>query len=105
VSVESTAEGDGSPPTYPLPPDLKTETAIRNERWRNERELYAVVGRIAEREKKEPGEVMEHVTAYRRRDGTRAPGRKRPELLRSDEAVEKSLEDAKAWLTSLETPA
>jgi hypothetical protein len=84
---------------------VATETAIRKERWKNERSLYVAVGRIAGKTGKDPGEVMERVTAYKRRDGSVAPGRKRPELLRSDEAVEKSLADANAWLASLEKGA
>jgi uncharacterized protein YdaU (DUF1376 family) len=89
------------PPTYPLPPDVRTETALRNERWRDERSLLAVVGQIAEKTGKEAGEVMEHVTAYKRRDGSRASGRRNPAQLRSHEAVVKSLEDAKEWLGDL----
>jgi hypothetical protein len=95
-------ERTNEPPTYALPPDVQTETAIRNERWKKERSLYAVVGRIAEKVGREAGDVMEEVTAYKRKDGSRAGGRKRPELLRSDERVEKSLDDANAWLASLE---
>lgn len=100
------AEGSTERPlTYPLPPDMETEKALREARWRDERLLLVAVGQIAKRTGDEPGKVMEQVTAYRRKDGTVAQGRKDPALLRSHEAVEKSLEDARAWLAALDKEA
>jgi hypothetical protein len=90
-----------------LPADIQAEKSIREARWKSERRLYAAVKAISDATDIEAREVMLTVTKYRRRDGTVVEGRVRPELL-SEERVEKSLEDALAWMGDLglvEVPA
>ena len=76
----------------------QTEQAIRAHRVRLERRLYQLVGEITAKTGKDPAEVMRFCTSYKKPDGTVVPGKMRPELLRSDEHLEKSVEDAEVWL-------
>lgn len=93
------------PEPVPLPPpDVRAENSLRKERWKSERRLLTVAQLIGEKEGKEVRDVMQHVTAYKRPDGTVVPGRVNPAAL-SDERLEKSLEDAEAWLKDLEVKA
>lgn len=90
----------------PLPPpetrpDVLAENRIRQASWDEQRDLLRVVAKIAEYTGRDPPEVMRHVTAYKRRDGSVAGGRVNPALL-TPERVTKSLEDAKSWLADLE---
>lgn len=96
--------GTEEPPSDPpyVPPDVRTENALRNAKWQSERKLLALVGQIAEKTGKEAQDVMREVTAYKRKaDDQLVTGRLNPALL-SEERLEKSLEDAEAWLASLE---
>ena len=98
--------------------DPQAQEIIRRYRIRNERKLYELVGRIACKRAGVPypktvlepmplkaadlvPEIMKMVTAYKRPDGSVAPGKLRPELIQSDERLERSLEDAKAWLAEV----
>jgi len=88
------------PPPY-VPPDIRTENALRGARWKAERDLLSLVGLISERTGQEAGDVMKQVTAYKRKsDDQLITGRLNPALL-SEERLEKSVEDAQAWLASL----
>lgn len=87
-------------PAY-VPPDVRTENALRAGRTVTERKLLAAVGAICDRTGQEATEVMKQVTAYKRKsDDQLITGRLNPALL-SEERLEKSLEDAEAWLASL----
>lgn len=102
--VEEKERTEEQPPSLPayVPPDVRTENALRNAKWQSERKLLALVGQIAERTKREAQDVMREVTAYKRKsDDQLVTGRLNPALL-SEERLEKSLEDAEAWLASLE---
>jgi len=106
ASVSLSASGEkGGAGGGELPADMQAEADIRKARTRRERELYGLVGKIAKLSGKEPEDVMEHVTAFVRADGTRAPGYKRPELIRNDKRLENSVRDAQAWLADLEKSA
>lgn len=83
------------------PPDFAVKDAILRAGWEKQRELLRTVGAIGNLTGRDPPEIMRQVTAYKRRDGTVVPGRVNPGDL-SAERVEKSLEDAKAWLASEE---
>ena len=88
-------------PLPPIPPpDVRAEKSLRAGRWKSERRLLTVGQLIGEKEGKDVGEVMRHVTAYKRPDGTLVPGRVNPASL-SDERLEKSLADAEAWLAEV----
>jgi hypothetical protein len=90
------------PPAYVPSPDVRAETAIREARWNLERRLLRAVALIAERTGRDPPGVMREVTAYRKPDGSVVKGRVNPAELGSVERVEKSLEDAEAWLADLD---
>lgn len=90
------------PPAY-VPPDERTEQAIRAGTVALERKLLSAVGRLSERVSRDALSLMREVTAYKRADGTTVPGRSNPSGLTS-ERLEKSLEDAEAWLASLPAP-
>jgi hypothetical protein len=98
---EQEGKEDGNQPPAYLPPDVRTENAIRGARWKTERHLLALVGQIAERTSKEAQDVMKEVTAYKRKsDDQLVTGRTNPALL-SEERLDKSVEDAEAWLATL----
>jgi hypothetical protein len=94
--------------------DEAAQEVLRRYRVRNERKLYELVGRIAckragvdypkqfepmplKAAELVPG-IMRTVTSFKRGDGSVVAGVLRPELMRSDERVERSVEDARAWL-------
>jgi hypothetical protein len=97
---ENKSERTEPEPAY-VPPDVRTENALRGARWKTERRLLELVGLIAERTGKEAQDVMKEATAYKRKsDDQLITGRTNPALL-SEERLEKSVEDAEAWLASL----
>lgn len=96
---------EAEPPTYVPPPDVATENAIREAKWKKERRLLELVGSIAAKTGKDATEVMRTVTAYKRRaDDRMVDGRTNPALL-SEERLDKSLADAVGWLADLEAGA
>lgn len=80
-----------------LPMDMVAEKAIRAFRVKQERTLYALVGKLATKLERDPVEVMLTVTAWTGKDGKERRGIMRPELL-SDERLDRSVKDAEAWL-------
>lgn len=89
------------PPAYVPPPDIRTENAIREAKWKRERKLLELVGKIAEKTGKDATAVMRTVTAYKRRaDDRMVDGRTNPALL-TDERLDKSLADAEGWLEDI----
>lgn len=79
----------------------QTEQAIRAHRVRMERRLYELVGQISQKSRKDPVWVMRMCTSYKRPDGSIVAGLMRPELIRSDERLERSVKDAEMWLEKL----
>jgi len=66
-----------------------------------ERQLYRLVGEISRKTHLDPVSIMKTATSYRRPDGTIVQGMMRPELIRSDERLERSVADAQKWLEQL----
>jgi hypothetical protein len=85
-------------------PDVLAENAIRKALWNDQRELLGAVGRIAAKTGRDPPEIMREVTAYKRPDGSVVGGKVNPAML-TPERLEKSLDDARAWLADLESDA
>jgi uncharacterized protein YdaU (DUF1376 family) len=100
VIRQPSSVGTEEQPPY-VPPDVRTENALRGARAKNERRLLELVGLISERTNADPSEVIKQVTAYKRKaDDQLVTGRTNPALL-SDERLEKSIEDGEAWLVTL----
>lgn len=96
-------EGAGTPPDPPreLTDDERAEKEIRAQTGILERRLYASVARLSERTGRDTLGLMRQVTAYRGKDGSTVPGRANPSGLTA-ERLEKSIEDAEAWLADLD---
>lgn len=107
-SVPSVPSGSASSlvPEHPYvpPPEVQTEQAIRRATAVLESKLLRAVGALSERTHRDALTLMREVTSYKRADGTIIPGRSNPSGL-SSERLEKSLEDADAWLASLPVAA
>jgi hypothetical protein len=99
IAPKATAE-----PVWVPPPDVRAEQAIRAKGVDTERRLLRAVALLSERLGRDPPGVMTEVTAYKKPDGFVVKGRMNPSGL-SQERLQKSLEDAEAWLADLEKRA
>jgi hypothetical protein len=97
---ERETERESIAPAY-VPPDVRGETAIMDEKRKLDRKLMGTVAILAERLNRDTGDVMQEVTAYKKADGSRVGGRVNPADL-THERAQKSLEDAEAWSADLD---
>lgn len=97
--TEASASASVSVPEGVQGEDVRGEQMLRASRVAKEREFYALVAKIAAAEDMDGPEVARTMSGYER-EGVKVAGKMRPETL-SDERLEKSLADGRAWLEAL----
>ena len=90
-------------PAY-VPPAVRAETALFDEKRKLDLRLMGAVAVLADRLNQDTGPVMQQVTAYKKPDGTIVKGRVNPADL-SYERVVQSIADAEGWLADLDKKA
>lgn len=99
TQVSASASASVSVPEGVQGEDVRGEQMLRASRVAKEREFYALVAKIAAAEDMDGPEVARTMSGYER-EGVKVAGKMRPETL-SDERLEKSLADGRAWLEAL----